>query len=326
MQSYSDRWNLRQVLIKKINAHGGWVNTHTHLDRAYTINTQTLALANATLKEKWALVDDIKKRSSVTDIYNRMCFAVEQQIAQGVRVLGSFIDVDEVVQDKAMRAADKVRQKYKDQIEIKFINQALKGVITPQAREWFDRALEFVDIIGGLPAKDAGHEAEHLDVLFTAAKETHKMVHVHVDQLNTVKEKETEFLVKKVKEYGLQGKVVAIHSVSLSAHPVAYRQSLYRRMKDVDLMVICCPTAWIDSRRSEEKTVTHNSIAPVEELIASHITVGIGTDNIADIYKPFTDGDMWTELRFLLESCHFYDLDELVHISTSYGRKILGVA
>ena len=89
--------------------------------------------------------------------------------------------------------------------------------------------------------------------------------------------------------------------------------------------MITCPTAWIDSKRNENLSVTHNSIAPVEELVKFGITVGIGADNIADVYKPFTDGDMWTELRFLLETCHYYDLDELVKISTLNGRKILGV-
>jgi cytosine/adenosine deaminase-related metal-dependent hydrolase len=91
------------------------------------------------------------------------------------------------------------------------------------------------------------------------------------------------------------------------------------------MILICCPSAWIDSRRSEELSVTHNSIAPIEELIHEKIPVSLGTDNIFDIYKPFSDGDMWTELRFLLETCHFYNTNELVKIATTNGRKSLGL-
>ncbi len=321
----NDAWNLRAPLIEAIRQKGGWVNAHAHLDRAYTITPETLYLADAPLQEKWEIVDAIKRSSSVAQIYDRMAFAVEQQIAQGVRVLGSFIDVDDVIKDKAIQAAQRVREQYSQDIEIRFINQALKGVVQPSERKWFAEALSFVDIIGGLPKKDAGREEEHLDILFSAAKKKGMMVHVHVDQFNEESEKETEQLVRKTEEYGLQGQVVAIHGISLAAQPKAYREALYARMQQAGVMLITCPTAWIDSRRSEVLSVTHNSIAPIEELVAAGVTVGLGTDNIADVYKPFTDGDMWTELRFLLESCHYYNTEELVKIATTNGRNILGV-
>ena len=51
----------------------------------------------------------------------------------------------------------------------------------------------------------------------------------------------------------------------------------------------------------------------------------MGTDNIADMLKPFTDGDMWTELRFLLESCRFYEIEELVKIASTNGLKVLDI-
>jgi cytosine/adenosine deaminase-related metal-dependent hydrolase len=58
-------------------------------------------------------------------------------------------------------------------------------------------------------------------------------------------------------------------------------------------------------------------------MLAAGLNVALGTDNIRDIYKPFNDGDMWTELRFLLEACHLYDLDVLAAIASVNGRKAL---
>lgn len=319
-------WDIRQEIVKRIEKAGGWVNTHTHLDRAYTIDLTSLELGNAHLHQKWGLVDEIKRRSSVDEIYDRMAYALEEQVEQGVGVVGSFIDVDSVVEDKALRAAEKIRDKNKSHgVRVVFINQTLKGVLEPEARKWFELGAEFVDIIGGLPGRDRWREDEHVDVVLGTAKKLNKMAHVHVDQLNMEREKETELLVKKTMEHKMEGRVVAIHGISIAAQRFEYRHELYRKMRQAGVGVICCPTAWIDSRRSEELTVTHNSIAPVEELVAAGMVVGLGTDNIADVYKPFTDGDMWTELRFLLESCHYYDLDELVKIGSSNGRKILGV-
>lgn len=318
-------WDLKKIILAEIKVQGGWVNTHSHLDRAYTINLKDLKLGNKHLHQKWDIVDAIKRQSTVSQIYDRMAYAIEQQLAQGVTTLGSFIDVDEVIKDKSIQAATKIKEKYKNDLQLVFINQALKGVLEPKARQWFEEGAQFVDILGGLPGKDAGKEAQHLDVLFELAKKHKKMIHVHVDQLNTKQEKETELLIKKTVQHQWQGKVVAIHGISLAAHPIKYRTKIYEQMKANKVMLIACPTAWIDGRRTEELAVTHNSIAPVEELIAHKITVALGTDNIADVYKPFTDGDMWTELRFLLETCHFYDIKQLVKIATTNGRKVLGV-
>jgi cytosine/creatinine deaminase len=319
-------WDLKALIVEKIIQNGGWVNCHSHLDRAFTITADSLSQGNSHLHEKWRLVDELKRKSTVDQIYDRMAVAVEKQLAQGVSVIGSFIDVDEVIGDKSMQAAEKIRTTFQSrEISVKFINQTLKGVLSPSARKWFEEGAAFADIVGGLPGADPWYEEEHLDVLLETARKLGKLVHVHLDQLNVAREKETALCAEKTIQYGMQDRVVAIHSISLAAQPYEYRRHVYKQMRQAQMKVIACPTAWIDSRRSEEWSPTHNSIVPVEELMAAGFSVGIGTDNIADVYKPFTDGDMWTELRFLLESCHYYDIDNLVKIATSNGRKILGI-
>lgn len=317
-------WDIKQHLLKMIEKAGGWVNTHTHLDRAYTINLDGLELGNEHLHQKWELVDEIKRESTVDEIYDRMAFALEKQREQGVTALLSFVDVDPVIKDKALQAAVRLREANAD-MDLLFANQTLKGVLDEEARRWFELGSEFANIIGGLPGKDAGHEEEHLDVILQKGKELGKMVHVHVDQLNTAQEKETELLIKKTKEHGMEGGVVAIHGVSLAAHPQKYRLRIIAELAAEKIGVIVCPTAWIDSRRSEELAPIHNAIAPVEEMLETDVAIGLGTDNIADVYKPFTDGQMWMELRFLLETCHFYDLEALTKIATTGGRKVLGL-
>lgn len=318
--------NLRQVVKGKIYQKGGWVNTHAHLDRAYTLSTDNFKYVNAPLKEKWHLIDTMKRESSAMQIYDRMARAVEYFLEQGTQALGTFIDVDEVIEDKAIIAAQKLRNTYGKDIELKFVNQVLKGVIEPKAKYWYDIAVQFVDIIGGLPAKDAGREEEHLDVLLSTGKSMGKLVHVHVDQFNTDEEKETELLTRKTIEHGMQNRVAAVHCISVAAHPRAYRQELYALMREAGVMVISCPTAWIDHNRTEKMAPSHNSITPVDEMAPAGLIVGFGTDNISDMYKPYSDGDLWTEMRVMLEACRLYDIDTLVNIATVNGLKILGLA
>ncbi|WP_185872960.1 amidohydrolase family protein [Blattabacterium cuenoti] len=317
--------NPKQIFITKVKQKGGWVNAHAHLDRAYTITKQNFKYVYYSIKQKWYLVDDMKRLATIDDIYMRMEKALEYFLIQGTQALCTFIDVDEIIEDRALKAAEKLRNNYGASIHLRFANQVLKGVLDKTAKYWFDKSIEFVDIMGGLPSKDHGKEEEHLDVVLVTAKNHKKYVHVHVDQFNINDERETEQLAKKTIEYGMQGKVAAIHSISLAAHDKIYRDKTYKLIKKADLMVISCPIAWIDHKRSERLTPSHNSITPVDEMIPKGIVVAFGTDNICDIYKPFSDGNLWLELRVMLEACHYYDIDNLVKIATENGLKVLGI-
>ncbi|MCC6323197.1 hypothetical protein IT400_00210 [Candidatus Nomurabacteria bacterium] len=85
-----------------------------------------------------------------------------------------------------------------------------------------------------------------------------------------------------------------------------------------------CPTSALSMKQLDQHIAPiHNSIANIPEMIEAGVCVGLGVDNIADFYEPFVDGDMWTELRFLQESCRYYDFWKLVHIAATNGRDIL---
>jgi len=321
----------KKILLEKINAKGGWVNAHAHIDRAFILDEENFKLVDGDLKQKWNYPDTYKKAASVDDIYANMVRVVEDQLAQGVQALGSFIDVDPIIEDKAIQAAKRLRENYGDKLQLKFINQVVKGVLDPEARKWFDVGAEFADIIGGLPEKDEGREAEHLDVLFEAAqKHGGKLLHIHIDQLNLPEQRLTELLIEKTLEHNYQRKVVAVHCISLGAQPREYRQDLYAKMKDAGIMVVACPCGWIDNSwvaglDHDVVGPIHNAVTPVKEMLAAGLTVSLGTDNIRDIYKPFNDGDMWTELRFLLEAQRLYDLDALAEIASTNGLATLGL-
>lgn len=323
----SKYWNIRDELIAKIHTAGGWVNCHAHIDRAYTITKANYELSERQRSEKWKLNSELRKRSSVDDIYDRMARAVERMIEQDVTVLASFIDVDGDVRDKAIKAAERVRERYASDIKLLFLNQSSYGLFdqAKESRKWFEVGAAFADIVGGLLKADQGREAEHLDILLGTAKEQGKMVHVHVDELNIPEEHETELLARKTIEFGMEGRVVGIHGISINARPLTKRTKLYKLCKRAKLQFISCPVSWLNERRSEELAPIHNPLTPVDELLEHNIPVGIGSDNIADIWMPFNDADMWLDMRVLLEAARIHDLDALTKIATVHGRSILGL-
>lgn len=324
MQSY---WDIQAELLERIQANGGWVNCHAHIDRAYTITKENFTLSQQPRSEKWALNSELRKSSTVDQIYDRMAMAIERMLSQGVTALGSFIDVDGDVKDKAIQASQRIKDSYGKQLQLKFLNQSSYGLFNEEkeSRHWFEIGADYVDIIGGLLKADAGREEEHLDILLSTAKRLGKMVHVHVDELNLPEEHETQLLAEKTIEHGMEGKVVGIHGISINARPQHEREALYELIAKAKLQFISCPLSWLNERRSESLSPIHNPITPVDELLEYNIPVGIGTDNIADIWMPLNNADLWLDLRVLLEAARIYDLDTLVQIATQNGRTILGL-
>ncbi|OGK21041.1 hypothetical protein A3C23_02415 [Candidatus Roizmanbacteria bacterium RIFCSPHIGHO2_02_FULL_37_13b] len=323
-------WNFKELILDEIKKNGGWINAHVHADRAFTIHPQKLAdYKKYSLEQKWDLVDDVKKNASVDEYYRRISQALELMISQGVTAVCSNIDIDPIAEDRAIKGAIKAREVYKDKITIIYSNQVIKGVIEKQARYWFDRGAELVDIIGGLPERDKrdyDKYEEHLDIIFQTAKKLKKRLHIHADQFNRIEDKGTEMICNKTEEYGLQGRVSIIHALSIAAHNKAYREKVYKKLRNTDISVIACPTAWIDSKRKEELQPFHNSVTPIDEMIPAGITVALGTDNIADFMVPFCDADLWYDLKLLaIANRYVTEIDELVKIATVNGRKVLGL-
>ena len=321
-------FNPNNLLIQKIKEKGGFINAHAHFDRAYTVTEDNMKkVVNYHLFDKWQFVDKFKKEATSEEYLKNIVSAIRGQISYGSKGALTFIDIDTVCGFKAIEAAQEAKRIYKGKFDLKICSQALKGVIKPEENKLLKKALEmdYIDVIGGLPRADQDYAQAHVDEILFLGKEYGKRVHVHVDQLNNDLEYETELLARRTMYWGMEGKVTAVHGISIAAHKKEYRESVYGMARDAGLSFITCPTAWIDSRRTEWETPTHNSITPVEEMLKHGLTVAIGSDNIHDVYKPFSDGNMYTELKFLLECLHLYDIDALVDIATKNGRLVIGM-
>lgn len=318
-------YDLKKEILQKIKKNGGWVNAHAHLDRAFTITEELFKYVNKKRHEKWLLNKEIRESSTTGQIHDRMAQALELLIEQGVVATVSYIDVAPDIKDKAIKAAQKVREEYQSQIIIKYINLPIYGVLKKEYREWFETGADFADIIGGTVKTDSPHESEHIDIMLEKAKKQKKMVHLHVDELNIPEEHETELLAQKTLDYGMQGNVVGIHGISINTYPKKKREEVYQLMKKAELMMVACPLSWIDGWRSETLTPTHNSVTPADEMTAHGIPVAIGIDNLYDIFKPMNDADLWNDLRLLMEANRWYDLDDIVKVATVNGRKTMGI-
>ena len=171
------------------------------------------------------------------------------------------------------------------------------------------------DVIGGLPSRDRPTPEKHLDFILKLGRDLGKPVDVHVDQENNPDEDECELLALKTIEHGMEGRVRAVHALSLAAKFDREQDRVIKRMKDAGLSVIVCPSAALSMKPLPKAAPLHNSIAPVARLLEHGIDVSLGIDNIADLFMPLVDGDMWFECRALMETCRLYDLEAVAKLA-----------
>ena len=291
---------------------------HLHIDKSNTVTNENLQESQVHMKEKWILMRDIKHKYTKDNLKTRMMETTTNIVNQGCTKMRTFIDTDSIIKLGALEAALEVKQYWKGKdVELQLGTQPLEGLETPENIDLFNQAAPQVDFIGCLPSRDKCPHT-HLDIVFSKAKELNKPVEAHLDQCNIPTEKETELFCDFVEKYNYQGKARAVHSISLSCHPLDYQTKIAKRLSALNIGVIVCPSAALSmTQHSEYMSPIHNSIAPVKLLTDHNVSVGLGIDNVEDIFMPFCDGNLVFELRLLAEATRIYEPNTLIKIATN---------
>jgi cytosine/adenosine deaminase-related metal-dependent hydrolase len=318
-------WDTKSFLLKKIEAYGGFINCHAHFDKAALVTPKRISAGHLTLEEKWEYFNKLKKKYTQEDLYRRMRQVTETMIAQGVKAVLTHVDVDSSVKLLPTEIALQIKKEYRDQIIILVATQTLKGALEKKERFWIEKAAELVDIIGGLPARDWPRNEAHMEFLLRLAKSQGKRASIHIDQENNPNERESELLARKTIELGMEGRVLAVHALSLGAQEKSEIKRIAKLLKEAGITIVVSPGAAISTRMLPFHAPLHNAIAPVPDLLEAGVNVCLGTDNIFDPIMPFADGDMWFETRVLMEATRFYDPNAVAKIASINGRKALGL-
>jgi cytosine/creatinine deaminase len=307
-------WDMREEFLRLVRQFGGFASYHAHYDKAYLISLENLEASMIDMQKKWTLYRHLKENYTREDLFERISRGVQNMVDQGATHCRTLIDADSTIRTLGVEAALEVKKKFKNQIHFEIGVQPLEGVLNEDSREQFERACSMADVVGGLPSRDRPTPERHLDVIMRIAREQNKRLDVHVDQENNPYENETEMLARKTIEYGLEGRVSAVHAISMAAKPAIEQDRIIRLLKDAGVSVIVCPSAALSMKQLEMTAPLHNSIAPVPKLLDAGVPVYLGVDNVYDFFMPLVDGDLWFESRLLMESCRFYDLKRVAQL------------
>lgn len=316
---------------KNVDAKGNlvtesFVNGHLHLCKVYTLEKAgQKALQEYQQGGMGNALDSIQSASEFKTCYEASWIAenarkvCEQAVKYGVTHIRAFADVDSKGKLEGVKALIKVREEYKQKVELQVVAFPQDGVLRePGTRELVEEALKMgADVVGGIPWIEytKENEQEHIDQMCELVKKYNKDISMLLDDVGDVEERTLEMLCKKVIEMGWQGRVTAQHCRAMSLYPENYFRKLVHLVKEAGIGFVTDPhTGPLHLR--------------VKDLLKEGIPVALGQDDIADAYYPYGECNM-LQVAFLashlLWMTTFEDMEKLYSMVTTYAGRVLGL-
>jgi len=297
----------------------GFVEGHIHLDTSF-------------YGDRWI---PHKPCTGGFDVHERVAFQAENMamaapmderarkqlelcVSNGSLQMRSHVMVDGSVGLKSLETILKVREDYRDIIDIQLVAFPQSGILSsPGTPELLDAAIGLgADLVGGLdPASFDRNLDGHLDVVFGVAERRGVGVDIHLHDFGTLGAFTVEEICARTVALGMQGQVVISHAYGLGDLDADAARRIGAKIAVAGISIMT-------------NAPGDHVFPPVALLRAEGVNVFSGNDNIRDSWWPYGDGDMLGRAMMIGYRSGFYTDEELsaaFDVVTAAGAKALGL-
>ncbi len=305
-----------------------FVNGHLHLCKVYTLEKAgQKALQEYQQGGMGNALDSIQSAFEFKTCYEASWIAenvrkvCELAVKYGVTHIRAFADVDSKGKLEGIKALLKVREEYKQKVELQVVAFPQDGVLRePGTKGLIEEALNMgADVVGGIPWIEytKENEQEHIDQMCKLAEKYNKDISMLLDDVGDAEERTLEMLCKKVIEMGWQGRVTAQHCRAMSLYSENYFRKLIQLANDAGIAFCDYPhTGPLHLR------VKRSASGAAFPIACDRMT-------LRDAYYPYGERNM-LQVAFLashlLWMTTFKDMEELYSMVTTYAGKVLGAS
>ena len=220
-----------------------FVDGHIHLDKTHWGAPRLPHVEGRSVRERIA-AERVERHRVALPIEARASALIRTMIANGTTRVRSHIDIDNDVGLANLEAVLRVREAYRDWIDIELVAFPQSGVTTEKgAPDLMAAALGAgADLIGGLdPAGFDGDVKGQLDIVFGLAEKFGKGIDIHLHDGGETGASELRDIAERTIAAGMQGRVAVSHAFALGsdrAGPVCKdrRRARPRGSRDHDLL------------------------------------------------------------------------------------------
>jgi len=286
---------------KEIHAQGKLVTetfaiAHLHLDKVMTGSfAEEAALQQYQCSGMGGTMTAIEMASKVkehyveSEIVDRVRKVLTEAEYNGVSHIRAFADVDAKAKLTGIRALLKIRDEFKDRVDLQIVAFPQDGVIRePGTEELLYKSMELgADLVGGIPWIEYTNDdmKKHIDIAFEIAKKYNADIAMLTDDAGDPELRTTEYLATSAIRNNWIGRVAACHARATALYNEVYHRKLCAILKKAEVGVISDPhTGPLHVR--------------VRDLLDAGVTVALGQDDVYDAYYTYGRCNM-LEVAFL---------------------------
>jgi cytosine/adenosine deaminase-related metal-dependent hydrolase len=292
------------------------VDGHIHLDKTHWGAPRLPHVAGRGVRERIA-AERVERHRVALPIEARASALIRTLIANGTTRARSHVDIDNDVGLANLEALLRVREAYREWIDIELVAFPQSGVVTEKgAPDLMAAALGAgADLAGGLdPAGFDGDVKGQLDIVFGLAERFGKGIDIHLHDSGETGAAELRDIAERTIAAGMHGRVAVSHAFALGTIAASLFEKTADALAraDVAIMTSCPPSA---------------PVPPVRALRERGVTVFAGSDNIRDCWSPCGNGDMLDRAAIIAERHAMFtdrELEGAFALTTSEADKALG--
>jgi cytosine/creatinine deaminase len=302
----------------------GFAESHCHLDKTMSLGSEGLENTSGTLLEAVERWYPSKLKRSKDDFKRRATLGLQQAISKGTTFLRSHLDMDTAKGLEVLSVMQELKEEFRSKIYLELVALGMPG--TSEGDALMTEALQNgIDIVGGCPHITPNPIACMKSALDLAEK-FDRPVDLHMDEDENPDVLDLDELAEMVKARGLQGKVTADHCCSLSVQPKHVQEKVIEQVAEAGINIISLPAVNLMLQGHNEPMT--RGLVPIKKLLASNVTVAVGSDNVRDPFQPMGNYDLLWQANLAIHAAHLTSPSQrrtALDLITTQPAKILGL-
>jgi cytosine deaminase len=304
----------------------GAAEPHAHVDKAFLaplVHNQPGGLLGALDAQR-----SIMSSLPVEEIAARARRALHLAISHGFTALRTHVSVGGGAGQKGLLALTSLRAELAGVVDLQLavmVSDPVTGRGGRTGRRFLAEALDLgADIVGGAPwlAADPVRSVHELTV---AAATGGHAIDLHLDETTDASVCTLGHYADRVEHFGLQGRAVASHCVSLGQLPLRRARSVARRLATAGIAVVVLPQTNLVLQGRAQLTRTPRGLPPLRLLEQCGVLVAAGGDNWRDPFNPLGRADPM-ETAALAAAAGHVPLPVAYEMVSQRARAVMGLA